>query len=177
MASAAENTSPRTEILAVANHIATESGGSGAATVRAVLALLDTESVAERILGVHARQLSPAQHRKFLGLLYGYVVAETKSRLLVVPPFSITCGEEVVEPHARVTCTVSTRAQDYEVVFLMEHGNAWRVTDIHIDGLYMVRDNAHQIDRVIRRHGFSGLVDKMQRRVASPMGQAGPRAH
>jgi len=146
--------------------------GSSAEIAAIVSGLLDFEKVSEAALGDHWTERSAEERTEFVGLLRTLVERNYQSQLETTQSYEIRYGTEqtqgavvVVETTAR--STENRRAPEVGIDYHMKRvGNRWMVEDVVTDGVSMVRNYRNQFNRIIRRDGWSGLLDRMRSRVA-----------
>ncbi len=152
--------------------ILSRSGDGNSAEVAAIVSgLLDFEKVSEVALGDHWDERSAEERTEFVGLLRTLVERNYQSQLETTQTYEIRYGTErtqgavvIVETTAR--STENRRAPEVSIEYHMKRvGNRWMVEDVVTDGVSMVRNYRNQFNRIIRRDGWSGLVERMRSRV------------
>jgi phospholipid transport system substrate-binding protein len=149
-------------------------GGSGgsAQVTQIISGLLDFSGVSEAALGDHWDERSAAERTEFVALLRTLVERNYQNQLESTQAYQITYGDEaargslvVVATSAR--STENRRAPEVSIDYHMKReGNRWIVEDVITDGVSMVRNYRSQFDRIIRRDGWDGLLERMRSRVA-----------
>jgi phospholipid transport system substrate-binding protein len=138
---------------------------------RIISSLLDFEGVSRAALGDHWEEHSAEERREFVNLLRTLVERNYQEQLENTQAYEVTYGSErtrggivVVETSAR--STENRRAPEVSIEYHMKRqGNRWIVEDVVTDGVSMVRNYRSQFDRIIRRDGWDGLMDRMRSRV------------
>lgn len=129
--------------------------------------VIDFEAMGQRALGTSWATLTPAQRTQFV-TTFAEVVRNQSLSDLSIYRARVTYGDVAVNGNAataRTTVLVrGTNARvDYDLVW---KGNAWRVADLSIDGVSTADGYARSFGQVIRRRGFTGLMDALNRRLA-----------
>ncbi len=151
--------------------LARSDDGSNPQITRIISGLLDFEAVSEAALGDHWDEHSEEERREFVTLLRTLVERNYQNQLETTQSYEVTYGSErtrgdvvVVETTAR--STENRRAPEVSIDYHMKRrGNRWIVEDVVTDGVSMVRNYRSQFDRIIRRDGWDGLLDRMRSRV------------
>jgi phospholipid transport system substrate-binding protein len=137
---------------------------------RIISSLLDFEGVSRAALGDHWEEHSAQERREFVDLLRTLVERNYQEQLENTQAYEVSYGSErtrgsvvVVETTAR--STENRRAPEVSIEYHMKRqGSRWIVEDVVTDGVSMVRNYRSQFDRIIRRDGWDGLMDRMRSR-------------
>jgi phospholipid transport system substrate-binding protein len=133
--------------------------------------LLDYPELARRALGRHWEGRSAAERREFSELLEQLVARSYQDNLQRTLSFEVDyLGAEPVSEGVLVKTRArdrrNRRAQPVEIDYSMHRvGDAWRVYDVHTDGVSLVENYRSQFNRIIDREGFPGLLTKMRTRL------------
>jgi phospholipid transport system substrate-binding protein len=135
--------------------------------------LLDYPELARRALGRHWDARSEAERREFSDLLEQLVARSYQDNLQRTLSFEVDyvgaeSADEGVLVKTRARDRRNRRAQPVEIDYSMRRvGEAWRVFDVHTDGVSLVENYRSQFNRIIDREGFPGLLTKMRNRLAN----------
>ncbi len=140
---------------------------------RIISGLLDFESVSRRALGDHWNEHSATERREFVTLLRTLVERSYQSQLQTTEDYEVRYESESPHGELIVVATVARsrenrRAPEIAIEYHMRRtGETWTVEDIVTDGVSMVSNYQSQFDRIIRRDGWNGLIDRMRNRAES----------
>lgn len=130
----------------------------------------DFEEMAKRTLGSHWRTLNAGQQKEFVrlfqhflsgtyaGNIDGYVggrVEYVKERR----------KGEFAEVQTKIVTKKLAVPVDYR---LLKRSNTWRVYDVVIDGISLVKNYRGQFGRIIKTDSFETLLEKLQNKLAQP---------
>ncbi len=130
----------------------------------------DFEEMGKRTLGAHWRTLNAGQQKEFVrlfqhflsgtyaGSIDGYVgghVEYVKERR----------KGEFAEVQTKIVTKTLTVPVDYR---LLKRSNTWRVYDVVIDGISLVKNYRGQFGRIIKTDSFETLLEKLQNKIAQP---------
>lgn len=78
-------------------------------------------------------------------------------------------GEQLIDTRAKISITVGSKDSEFDVDYLLQKSEEgqWRIYDIWIDDVSMVKTYRSQFYKVYKKHGFSGsdgLLGHMKRR-------------
>ncbi len=133
--------------------------------------LLDYPELARRALGRHWEGRTEAERREFSELLEKLVARSYQENLQRTLSFEVDYvgaepGSDGVVVKTRARDRRNRRAQAVEIDYSMRKvGEAWRVYDVHTDGVSLVENYRGQFNRIIARDGFAGLLQKMRTRL------------
>lgn len=134
-------------------------------------ALLDYPELARRALGRHKEGRSAAELREFGELLEQLVARSYRENLQRTLSFQVDYVGAAAEREGVLVKTEARdrrnrRAPPVEIDYSMHKvGDAWRVFDVHTDGVSLVDNYRGQFNRIISREGFAGLLAKMRKRL------------
>jgi len=141
----------------------------GRAALEKVMAQrFDYEEMGKRTLGREWKKLNAGQQKEFVELFQQFLSNTYAGN---VDGFT---GEQVVyikerrkgkfaEVQTKVISEKLTIPIDYR---LLENSNSWRVYDVVIDGVSLVKNFRGQFARIIKATGFQGLLDKLRSKTA-----------
>lgn len=130
----------------------------------------DFEEMGKRTLGSHWRTLNAGQQKEFVrlfqhflsgtyaGSIDGYVgghVEYVKERR----------KGEFAEVQTKIVTKKLAVPVDYR---LLKRSNTWRVYDVVIDGISLVKNYRGQFGRILKTDSFDTLLEKLRNKVAQP---------
>lgn len=130
---------------------------------------IDWPEVSKRVLGIHYRRLKPEQIEKFEHLFKEFVKNVYAKKFLKYSGEKIVYEKEIVEGnYASVKMKlITTDNQEIPMVCkLLKRGDKWYVYDVLIEGISMVNNYRIQINKIIARKGFSGLIRILEKKVS-----------
>jgi len=130
----------------------------------------DTTETAQRVLGLHWRERTPAEQEEFTKLFANLLEQTYISRIdeyggerLNYVSEGITGDKAVVR--ARIVTAKGTEIPVESRLTLK--GDRWLTYDILVENLSLISNYRSQFDRVIRTNGYPELVKRLQARVAA----------
>jgi phospholipid transport system substrate-binding protein len=130
---------------------------------------IDWDEVAKRVLGIHWRRRTPEEREKFKRLFKDFVEAKYAKRFEMYSGEKVFFGKEIVEGnYASVTTKIETkqnRTFTLENRMVLKNGR-WLVYDILIEGISMVNNYRTQINNIIARRSFKGLIKILEKKAA-----------
>jgi phospholipid transport system substrate-binding protein len=130
--------------------------------------IFDLTETAQRSLGQHWAQRTPAEHKEFVRL---FTELFHRTYLSKVDQFNseMTILDETVDGnHAVVRTTLLlSKGGEMSLDYLMHHpGDRWQVYDLNIDGISLVANYRAQFNKIIRRSSYEALVTTLRSRQA-----------
>jgi phospholipid transport system substrate-binding protein len=139
-----------------------------AALEKVIAQRFDYEEMGKRTLGREWKKLNPGQQKEFIELFQQFLSNTYAGN---VDGFT---GEQVeyikerrkgkfAEVQTKVISKKLTIPLDYR---LLKNSNSWRVYNVIIDGVSLVKNFRGQFSRIIKGTGFEGLLDKLRSKTA-----------
>lgn len=139
-----------------------------AALEKVIAKRFDYEEMGKRTLGRTWKKLNAAQQKEFVELFQEFLSNTYAGN---VDGYS---GERVeyikerrkgkfAEVQTKVISEKSEARLDYR---LLKNSNSWRVYDVVIDGVSLVKNFRGQFARIIKTTGFEGLLEKLRSKIA-----------
>jgi len=124
----------------------------------------DYGEMGKRTLGLEWKKLNAGQQKEFVGLFQKFLSNTYAGN---VDGYSGEQVEYVKERRKGDFAEVQTKviSKKLEVPLdyrLLKHSSSWRVYDVVIDGVSLVKNFRGQFSRIIKAKGFSGLLDKLR---------------
>ncbi len=127
--------------------------------------IFDYGEMAKRSMGVHWKELSPAQQKDFVGLFSTLLENSYAGKIESYNNEKIVYDKEQVEGnYAEVNSRVITAKRDEFTLDyrLLKEGNRWMVYDVVIEGVSLVSNYRTQFNKIINERGYNELVKKMR---------------
>jgi phospholipid transport system substrate-binding protein len=128
----------------------------------------DTEETAQRVLGPHWQQRTPAEREEFTKLFANLLEQTYISRIDEYGGERLTyVSEQITGDRAVVRARILTsKGSEVPVESRLNlKGDRWLTYDILIENLSLISNYRSQFDRVIRSNGYPELVKRLQARV------------
>lgn len=131
---------------------------------------LDTEALGRLAAGKHLEGRNDAEVKEFLQLFHDFFVRTYVQRLLLFDAPDFAFGEETVTgDQARVATEVVTPGDRFAVDYTLRRTpDAWRATDIVVEGVSLARNFRAQFDAAVAKDSFQGLLERLRAKVAAP---------
>jgi len=131
----------------------------------------DFEAMSRLVLGVNWRRASAEQKSRFAELFADLLEATYRSRMEdYITEYSnehVEYGSETLrEGRALVETLLVTNARDIPISYKMLRKNGeWRIYDVDIEGVSLVRNFRSTYDEIVRREGIDGLLERMKEKI------------
>ena len=135
---------------------------------REVNRLMDFDLLAQRSLKKHWGKLPKEKQDRFVRLLKDLVEESYLSRIDENPDFKLVFKEEKIRRSGRavVRAVAKKGKSEMDVDFkLMPRNGSWIVYDMVIDDVSIERNYRRQFNKIISKHGFDGLLERMEKKL------------
>lgn len=128
----------------------------------------DYEELTERALGKHWKDVVPDQRKEVVDLFRALLIKTYAGRIESYSGEGVqylrerveqVSGNEYAEVFTKVLSGKSALRADYQ---LIHKSGAWRVYDVKIEDVSLVRNFRSQFDRIIEKSSFSGLLEDLR---------------
>jgi phospholipid transport system substrate-binding protein len=129
--------------------------------------LFDFEEVGRRALGRHWAARSAEEQAEFLTLFTDLLERAYVGRIEAFSGEQIIYAGEVVDGnYATVRSRILTRRRSETALDYRLHrtGDRWKVYDVLIDGVSFVSTYRSEFNRIIQRHSWAELVDRLRKK-------------
>jgi phospholipid transport system substrate-binding protein len=169
----AEGKSTQDKVIASLNDPKVQGDDKKAERVRLVRNAMESrfawEESARACLGRHWPKLNPAQKTEFIKL-FSEFLEESYSDKIATYYGDLDHiqygGEKIVEgDYASVKMTLTTKSKvDHPVEYRMQKNAAgdWKVYDVVIEGISLVKNYRDQFDAIIAKSGYDGLLKEIK---------------
>ncbi len=140
---------------------------SRAALEKVMAQRFDYEEMGKRTLGREWKKLNTDQQKEFVELFQQFLSNTYAGNIDGISGAQVEYIKErrkgkFAEVQTKVISEKSETRLDYR---LMRNSSTWRVYDVIIDGIGLVRNFRAQFSRVIKVSGFPGLLDKLRSKI------------
>ena len=127
----------------------------------------DFHEMSKRVLGRHWRSLSQAQQEEFVVLFTELLKYAYVSQMEKYSHQEVEFGKQRVKgKRAQVQTTVVDGARTIPVSYIMKLDHErWKVYDIVVEGVSLVRNYLEQFQEILRKEEFSGLTRQIQMKI------------
>lgn len=142
----------------------------------------DFQIMSQWILGQNWRKATPQQRDRFVELFTDLLEANYKGRIAEYADQYTDekvdyAGERIKGEHAMVDTFVVTKDKRIPISYkLVQQKEEWRIYDVVIEEVSLVRNYRSTYDEILRKEGFDGLFARMVRKIdelkKSPEGSA-----
>ncbi|CAN2039856.1 phospholipid transport system substrate-binding protein [Candidatus Magnetomoraceae bacterium gMMP-15] len=122
--------------------------------------------MAKRTLGKGWKKLNIKQRDEFTDL---FAILLAKTYLARVETYSnekvIYISEKMVGSNkAAVKTKVTSASLDIPINYKMLNKNGWKIYDVNIEGVSLVRNYRSQFRSILMKEGFNGLIEKLKKK-------------
>ncbi|RMG18887.1 MAG: ABC transporter substrate-binding protein [Deltaproteobacteria bacterium] len=136
---------------------------------KAVNAFIDFAELARRALGSHWQKRSTAEQERFQATMKALIESAYLSRVTERAEYQVEYLGAEGTKNGEVRVKTVLRARDAEIpveYLLYRKDGRWLVYDIVTDGLSLLENYRTQFNRLIKRKGFEGLIETLERKRA-----------
>lgn len=128
----------------------------------------DFDEMAKRSLGAKWKSISATERTEFVDLFSELLATTYLGRIENVERNMVTVKEEKLRmPRALVKTTVDYKGDLFPIDYKLLNGDkGWRVYDVIIENIGLVANYRSEFAGIIRKHKFSGLLDKLRQKNA-----------
>lgn len=138
-----------------------------------VRSFLDIDQLGKRAMAANWEKLTPAQQTEFLGLLRALIEDNYIRGLRANLAYTVAyTGESVDKTGNRIvdtTISASRKGRPITIVVsyvLVEEKGKLRAWDVKTDGVSLVDNYRTMFDKIIKKDGAAGLIEKMKKKQA-----------
>ncbi len=144
----------------------------------------DFEVMSQWILGVNWRKATPDQRNRFIGLFTQLLENTYKGRIEAYTGNYSENNVKYVEENikkgrALVKTFIVTESTEIPVDYkLSQNSNEWRVYDVVIEEVSLVRNYRSTYGELVKKEGFEGLFERMEKKIEelkNPPGNEPPK--
>ena len=130
----------------------------------------DFEEMGKRTLGSHWRTLNAGQQKEFVRLFQHFLSGTYAGSIDGYVGGHVEYVKERRKgAFAEVQTKIVTKKLAVPVDYrLLKRSNTWRVYDVVIDGISLVKNYRGQFGRILKTDSFDTLLEKLQNKVAEP---------
>ncbi|MFA5515540.1 MAG: ABC transporter substrate-binding protein [Desulfuromonadales bacterium] len=131
----------------------------------------DFDVMAQWILGIHWRKASPQERERFINLFTDLLEANYKGRIgEYAEQYDDEridyVGERIIEDRALIDTFVVTKNKKIPISYKMIlQGDEWKIYDVVIEEVSLVRNFRNTYDEIVRKEGLSGLFARMEQKI------------
>ncbi len=132
-----------------------------------VQGFLSIESMSQRTLGPYWGEATDEQRSQFVNLFTGILEESYLHRIEDYSGGSVKyLQQRVRDTRAIVDTMIVTEGVELPVQYqLVYEDGSWRIFDLVIEGVSLVRNYRSSYAEIIRREGFDGLIQRMEERL------------
>jgi phospholipid transport system substrate-binding protein len=137
-----------------------------------VRARFDFDAMSQWILGTHWRKASAQEKERFKDLFTQLLEANYRGRIgeyadQYTDERIDYLGERIIEDRALVDTQVVTKDRNIPISYKMvKKGGEWKIYDVVIEEVSLVRNFRNTYDEIIRKDGLPGLFKRMEQKIA-----------
>lgn len=123
--------------------------------------------MSKRSLGANWNDLTPQEQSEFTRVFSELLARTYLSKIETVKPGMVTVESEQVEaPRAVVKTKVVSKGDTFPIDYkLLLQNNSWQVYDVVIENIGLVANYRNEFSGIIRKEKFSGLMERLRKKV------------
>jgi phospholipid transport system substrate-binding protein len=124
--------------------------------------------MSKRSLGPNWNDITPEEQAEFTTVFSELLARTYLSKIETVKPGMVKVESEQVEPpRAIVKTIVVSKGDTFPIDYKLSlHNNTWQVYDVVIENIGLVANYRNEFSGVIRKEKFSGLMDRLRKKIA-----------
>lgn len=124
--------------------------------------------MSKRSLGPNWNDITPEEQDEFTKVFSELLARTYLSKIETVKPGMVKVESEQVEPpRALVKTTVVSKGDTFPIDYKLSlHNNTWQVYDVVIENIGLVANYRNEFAGIIRKEKFSGLMDRLRKKIA-----------
>jgi len=128
----------------------------------------DFRVMSQWVLGVQWRRATEPQKQRFTDLFSDLLEATYIGKIENYTDERVDYGEERIEgDRALVETNVVTKSAEIPINYkLLREGEEWRIYDVVIENVSLVRNYRSTYDEIVRKEGIDGLLKRMEDKLA-----------
>lgn len=136
-----------------------------------ILESMDLGEMAKRSLGRHWRTISEVERQEFVAVFSRFVEVFHRSSVLRslqhIGKVDIHYVKERIDgDFAEVEVKVKTPQEEFGMLYKLRlSGEKWKAYDIVVEGISMVSNYRAQFDRIITKHDFATLMERLREKI------------
>lgn len=126
--------------------------------------VVNFEAMTRRAVGPGWRQFSPAQRAEATKLFSALIIRTYSERVTpgVKPVVTFQRTRQTAQGRVEIPTVVTYRGNNHPVVYRMEKGTGWQVTDILIEGVSLIANYRGQFDAAFKRGGADAVLQALR---------------
>lgn len=126
------------------------------------------DSMAQRTLGKNWKKADDVEQTRFITLFTDLLEATYLHRIEAYTNEKVTYGNVRLKNNkAMVETEIVTSSVAIPIHYkLLQEENSWKVYDVVIEGVSLIRNFRNSYDDILEREGFPGLFSRMEQKIA-----------
>ncbi len=130
--------------------------------------IFDMEEISRRSLGPHWRERTPTEREEFVTLFGQLLERNYLGTIERYQGEQVAYVGEAIEGDLPVVRTTirTTRGTMVPVDYrMMQRGQRWRIYDVDVEGISLIRNYRAQFNTIIHRSSYQGLVERLRSKI------------
>jgi len=135
-----------------------------------LLKIISFETMTRRAVGPGWREFTPDQQKEATRL-FTTLIIRTYTAKFTPGEFPDIIFKEALSPapgRVEVPTTILYHGSHYEVIYRQDEADAWRITDVVIEGVSMIANYRTQFDAQFKEGGATAVIKALNQSVNSP---------
>lgn len=131
--------------------------------------LFDFEEMAKRSLGPHWKTAEETERAEFVEIFSDLLATTYLNKIEKIGEGTVAVdSEKIRSSNALVRTTVTYKGDEFPLDYkMLKRGNGWRVYDVVIENIGLVKNYRNEFSGIIRREQFSGLLKRLKTKTTS----------
>ncbi len=129
----------------------------------------DFNEMAKRSLGANWSTITPEEQQEFVTVFSELLARTYLSRIDTVTTQVVSfVKEEITPPKAEVKTTINHKGDSFPIDYkFLDQSGSWKVYDVVIENIGLVANYRNEFAGIIRKEKFSGLMEKLKKKLDS----------
>jgi phospholipid transport system substrate-binding protein len=135
-----------------------------------LLKIISFQTMTRRAVGPGWREFTPDQQKEATRL-FTTLIIRTYTAKFTPGEFPDIIFKEALSPapgRVEVPTTILYHGSHYEVIYRQDEADAWRITDVIIEGVSMIANYRTQFDAQFKEGGATAVIKALNQSVNSP---------
>lgn len=135
-----------------------------------LLKYISFDAMTRRAVGPGWKQFTADQQKQAIQLFTTLVIRTYSSKFTPGehPEIKFKAANEPAAGRVEIPTTLLYQGSRYEVIYRLEAAEAWKITDVVIEGVSLVANYRSQFDSLFKKGGAGEVISSLQQSVGKP---------
>lgn len=135
-----------------------------------LLKIISFDAMTRRAVGPGWRQFTAEQQKEAVGLFSTLIIRTYSGKFTPgeLPEITYKAATSPAPERVEVSTTTLYKGSKYNVIYRLEEIDAWRITDVVVEGVSMVANYRTQFDAEFKQGGSNAVLGALKKSVPTP---------